>query len=276
MGRKLTKSGIDIIGDLPWGSHFCSFYQTKQDLLDMLIPFIRAGLESKEFCFWVVSDPFDEDVVKEVAGGAIPNFDCYLENGQIEIVPYTGWYCWNDDYIDDYIQVMKDAVSRGFNGLRATVSMTWLEEKGWENFMEHEQIFNKMTDQIKMIALCSYYLPRCSARDVFDIVNSHQFAVFKKEDKWKVIETFQHKKTEQAPPDSEDKFGAIGKLASGTAHEINNQMTVIQACLDLYARDNSFDLACLKIRQAVERTTKLNRRLMLYSRAEDAYDEQLV
>ena len=272
MGRKLTKSGIDIIGDIPWGSHFCSFYQTKQDLLDMLIPFIRAGLESNEFCFWVVSDPFDEDKAREVAGGAIPNFDCYLENGQIEIIPYTGWYCRTDDYI----QVMQDAISRGFDGLRATGSMTWLEENGWEIFMEYERVLNKMTDQVKMIALCSYYLPRCSARDVIDIVNSHQFAVFKKEGKWKVIETSQHKKTEQAPPDSEEKFSAIGKLASGTAHEINNQMTVIQACLDLYARDNSFGLAYLKIRQAVERTTKLNRRLMLYSRAEDAYDEQLV
>ena len=50
------------------------------------------------------------------------------------------------------------------------------------------------------------------------------------------------------------------------AHEINNQLTVIQACLDLYARDESFSYARSKIGRAVEKTSKLNRQLMLYSR----------
>ena len=34
MRESLRKSGIDIIGDMPWGTHFCQFYQTKEDLLE--------------------------------------------------------------------------------------------------------------------------------------------------------------------------------------------------------------------------------------------------
>jgi hypothetical protein len=32
-------SGIDIIENVPWGTHLCQFYQTKEDLMDMLIPY---------------------------------------------------------------------------------------------------------------------------------------------------------------------------------------------------------------------------------------------
>src|SRR5260221_8535986 len=56
MAAEFRKTGISVVGDVPWGSHFCHFYETKQDLLDTLIPYFKAGLESREFCVWVVSD----------------------------------------------------------------------------------------------------------------------------------------------------------------------------------------------------------------------------
>jgi hypothetical protein len=42
-------SGIDIIGDIPWGTHFCQFYQTREDLIDILVPHFKAGLENNDF-----------------------------------------------------------------------------------------------------------------------------------------------------------------------------------------------------------------------------------
>ena len=93
MGRNLRVSGIDIIGDIPWGTHLCSFYQTKRDLLNIVMPYLKAGLESNEFCNWVVSDPLNEQEAMEAARSTIPNFGYYLANGQIEIVPYTNCIC---------------------------------------------------------------------------------------------------------------------------------------------------------------------------------------
>ena len=59
MNEKMRKSGINIIGDLPWGAHFCQFYQTKEDLTDILVPFFKAGLENNEFCMWVTSQALE-------------------------------------------------------------------------------------------------------------------------------------------------------------------------------------------------------------------------
>jgi hypothetical protein len=50
-------TGITVIGDVPWGTHFCQFYQDKQDLIDILVPYFKAGLENNEFCIWITSEP---------------------------------------------------------------------------------------------------------------------------------------------------------------------------------------------------------------------------
>ena len=53
----MRHTGIHIIGDVPWGTHFCQFYQDKQDLIDILVPYFKAGLENNEFCMWITSEP---------------------------------------------------------------------------------------------------------------------------------------------------------------------------------------------------------------------------
>ena len=47
---QLRKTGIGVVGDVPWGTHFFMFYETKEDLLDTLVPYFKAGLENNEFC----------------------------------------------------------------------------------------------------------------------------------------------------------------------------------------------------------------------------------
>jgi len=37
-------SGINIIGYIPQGTHFCQFYETPEDLTDLLVPYFKAGL----------------------------------------------------------------------------------------------------------------------------------------------------------------------------------------------------------------------------------------
>ena len=51
MNKNIRNSGIDIIGDMPWGTHFCQFYQTTEDLIDILVPYFKAGLENNEFWY---------------------------------------------------------------------------------------------------------------------------------------------------------------------------------------------------------------------------------
>ena len=92
MNSQLRKSGIELIGDVPWGTHFCQFYQTKENLIDILVPYFKAGLENNEFCMWVTSQPLTVKEAEESLKNAVPYADTYLKTGQIEIVSYTDWY----------------------------------------------------------------------------------------------------------------------------------------------------------------------------------------
>jgi MEDS: MEthanogen/methylotroph, DcmR Sensory domain len=57
MTTEMRKTGVDVVGDMPWGTHFCLFYETTADLLETLVAYCKAGLQSREFCLWVVAAP---------------------------------------------------------------------------------------------------------------------------------------------------------------------------------------------------------------------------
>ena len=39
-----------MVGDVPWGTHFFLFYETKEDLLDALVPYFKGGWEGRILC----------------------------------------------------------------------------------------------------------------------------------------------------------------------------------------------------------------------------------
>lgn len=92
MDTKLGPSGIEGFGDVDWGTHFCLFYETKEDLLDILIPYLKAGLENNEFFLCVTSPPLSTDEAPQAMREALPDFEQYVAEGQIEIVPYQEWF----------------------------------------------------------------------------------------------------------------------------------------------------------------------------------------
>src|ERR1700747_3763221 len=84
--NQLRSTGIGVVGDVPWGTHFFLFHETKEDLIDANVPYFRAGLENGELCMWVIADPLTEEEVRYCLRHAIPRFDDYLDKRSIEIV----------------------------------------------------------------------------------------------------------------------------------------------------------------------------------------------
>src|SRR5438309_3836740 len=89
---QLRKTGIGMVGDVPWGTHFFMFYETKEDLLDTLVPYFKAGLETGELCLWAVSDPLTVEDARDALRKAIPEFDRHLVDHSIEIVRGRQFY----------------------------------------------------------------------------------------------------------------------------------------------------------------------------------------
>jgi hypothetical protein len=71
----LRTTGIHVAGPRPWGTHFCHFSETTNDLFDTLVPYFRAGLESREYCVWVIADPLTEADARRALGHTATSSD---------------------------------------------------------------------------------------------------------------------------------------------------------------------------------------------------------
>jgi PAS domain S-box-containing protein len=202
MENELRQSGIDVIGAVPWGTHFCQFYRTKQDLIDILVPYFKAGLDNNEFCMWITSEPLGITEVKEAMKSAVKDFDEYLHRGQIEIIPYNEWYLMDGTFNDDrvlagWVNKLEQALAKGYAGMRLTGNTLWLERNHWRAFTEYEAKVNDVIRKYKMLAICTYCLDKCDGIAVIDVVKNHQFALVKQEEKWDIIESSIYKQAKE-------------------------------------------------------------------------------
>src|SRR5712671_5189123 len=139
MANEMRKTGVEVVGDMPWGTHFCLFYETKADLVETLASYCRAGLQSGEFCLWVVAPPVTEEDARQALQRAIPDFDRYLTDASIEIVAARDWYLQDGNFdiervIRGWNEKLAYASARGYSGVRVTGDTAWLERHDWKDF----------------------------------------------------------------------------------------------------------------------------------------------
>lgn len=198
---RLRRSGIELLGDVPWGTHLCHFYKTGQDMTDVLVPYFKAGLDDNEFCMWVTSDPLTVADARQAMRGAVPGFDAVMADGRMEIIPYTDWYM-KDGYFDlervfnGWIGKLAGARGRGLDGLRATGNTAWLEDADWNSFKDYEEALDAAIGDYELMTVCTYSLDKCGASEVIDVVNNHRYALIKREGDWELIESSERRKAE--------------------------------------------------------------------------------
>ncbi len=226
MFTNLRKVGISFINDIPWGTHICSFYETKKDLIDLSSTYFKAGLENNEFCMWIISEPVSTIEAFEALKTTIPNFETYLP--QIEIITHSEWYlkygnfqC--DKVLEGWITKVNHALSQGYEGLRICGCTTWLNKRYWKSFVDYEAAVERKITQLKMIALCPYQLDKCGMHEILDVVTNHQFSFI----------CSKYGSEHNNSMAKIDRLNLMGQMAAGIAHEIRNPMTSVKGFIQL-------------------------------------------
>ncbi len=193
MDKQNKISEIEILGDLQWGTHICQFYQTEEELLELLIPYFKKGLRNFEFCIWIIPESFKVEEAKKSLKEAIPDFGNYLEKGQIEFIPSAD-YCLIDGIFAPekafryWNEKLLQALAAGYEGLRVAEYIGCrFREKSWNDLIDYEQKIDEFTSKHKMIFLCPYQLDTCSTTDIIEIIKNHQTVLAKKQEKWDEI-----------------------------------------------------------------------------------------
>jgi C4-dicarboxylate-specific signal transduction histidine kinase len=187
-----------VVGDIPWGTHFFLFYETKEDLLDALVPYFKAGLEAGEFCVWAAYKPLTAEEVKRAMRRAVPGFDRYLKNHSIEILRGLEFYLTREEFdlkrvIGKWEEKLAYALAHGYAGLRFGATVAWVEKRMWRAFSEYEEELNDFIASRRVLALCTYPLARSTATEILDVARTHQFAIARRNKDWEIVETAQLK-----------------------------------------------------------------------------------
>jgi DNA-binding CsgD family transcriptional regulator len=198
----LRKTGIRVIGQMPWGTHICVFYDTKEDLLETCAAYFEAGLQSNEFCVWAVSHPATEQNAKAWLSRRIPGFDRYLANGQIEILRGPEWYLKGEEFDLQRITggwklKLIAALDKGYAGMRVSGNAFWIEGNYWKEFCEYERELDTALAGQKMTVLCTYSLRAYKAVDLMDVAKAHQLSIARRKGEWEFLETPDLKQAKQ-------------------------------------------------------------------------------
>ncbi len=211
MENGLRRSGIEAVGATPWDTHFCMFYHTKEELLSIVVPYIKAGLEDNEACIWVLSSvPSMQEAIDELSKH-FTDLPERMRNGQLEILRASEWYTPDGKFdaeavLAGWYEKALAAKAKGFAGVRATGDTSWLHDEQWGRFVDYEAQIGPAIESQNMLVLCTYSLDLWEAYQVVDVVSNHEFSLIRVGDKWRQIENSERRKATEDLLASEERY----------------------------------------------------------------------
>jgi DNA-binding CsgD family transcriptional regulator len=194
--QNLRDTGLKAVGKVPWGSHFCIFYETKQDLLDILVPYFKTGVENNELCV-CYGGAYEFNTIAEAKrrlSKKLPEIDELVRCGKAEILERADWFETNGNIniprtLDRFQKKLDYALRCGFSGLRFHGSPAWLKGGvGEGRFRDYEQKLDLLLANQPAICACTFPLFLTGAEQVLDAARTHQFALTVRREKWKKVE----------------------------------------------------------------------------------------
>jgi PAS domain S-box-containing protein len=277
------KFGLDLVGDVPWGTHLCQLYQNKHDILDVLCPYFTAGLRDNESCLWLVSSPFTVKAAARHLKKILPDFTRYFKQGQLTVCSSTEWYCSEDKIgkeaiMQKWVEQEEKVLSEGFDGLRILCNLPseirFLPSR-WAQMVDYENYVTSVFNQHKILAICAYPLKNCTGANVLDIAHSHVGTLTKRGKEWVLVEDAGKRK------ENEFKYQSIVQTSLDAFWIVDlngNFLEVNSTFCDLTGYSRS-DLLCMNIHdlEGVGATRGVMQRIdKVVSRGHDRYETRLL
>lgn len=167
------------------GDHLCGFYQNRQQLWRLIVPFIQRGLENGEKCLYVA----EESSLQEIQGALQPVQRTEELSGQAEgclaqgrlLLLTADETCLQsgvfspEALIGTLLRILQEAIAEGYRGLRMAIEMSWALR--WASSLawlaEYESKLNCYFSQHPVTTLCLYN-QRCFPEEVLlDVLRTH-------------------------------------------------------------------------------------------------------
>ncbi len=262
----LRKFGIEQVGVVPWGTHLCQLYETKKELLEILVPYFEAGLHGNEYCLWVTSSIQEVTEANNVLKQALSRFNYYIKKGKLSIINFNDLFqspFQTQTIISEIIAQEKAALARGFNGLRFAATSLVLPPEMQAGLIEFENVLNKTLPSRHILGLCAYSIPGWSSAHVVTMQCNHLGTLVKTTNGWALMEDAVQRRETQAQyrniirasidafciVDANGRFLEVnGALCNLTGYSHDELLTMNLTNLEFVSNSNSLQEQLEKLR----------------------------
>ena len=180
--------GTQILDIVPWGTHIALLYKKKSDLVELLVPYMAAGLEENELCVWVTSEMSRGEAMEAMAKN-IPHLQGYIDSGQMQFFSHEEWFLHDGRFdvqyvLDAAMEKYSEAMRRECEGLRITGNLLWLDQSNWDSFMEFEDRLNNAVQDYKLLVVCVYNENGCIMDNIDEVIDTHEYVLAKTDGSW--------------------------------------------------------------------------------------------
>lgn len=164
--------------------HLCLIYESREEQLAAVMPFMRIGLERGERCVYIADDNTVATVIEAMRAEGI-DVDVALDSGALSVITKHETYLkegrfdpeWMINFLKESAAVAK---ADGYSALRATGEMTWMlgGEPGVERLMEYEAKLNYFLPEYDCLAICQYNRERFSPKTIIDVIHTHPLVIY--------------------------------------------------------------------------------------------------
>jgi hypothetical protein len=159
--------------------HICAFFNTPEEEYDVLMPFIKEGLERGEKAFHVIAPKMSGYHLKRLDEAGIDS-GAARQSGQLEFCDWDEAYFPDGRFDQDRMlgmwqESLAAAQANGFPRTRLVAHMEWSREDrdGVNDLLEYEARYNLQPRQERDVVVCTYDLNRYSGALIMDIMRTH-------------------------------------------------------------------------------------------------------
>lgn len=186
----LTEGGIPGIRAIPYGIHLCHFYASRQEVIDILVPYFRFGLRNRERCIWITGAPLAAKEASAELAKHIRDFDKLCDADRLRVVDREEWFGAQrkadaQDF-SGWLRVEESALAQGYAGLRIAGHLSCADS--WTACMGCEAAASAALRGRRIVALCGFDGARCGPGQVHDVIRCHHETLHRSHGAWHILE----------------------------------------------------------------------------------------
>ncbi|WP_433624271.1 MEDS domain-containing protein [Halomicrococcus sp. NG-SE-24] len=163
--------------------HLALVYETREEQLEAVVPFVEQGLERDERCMYIADENSEAEIIAAMRRSDV-DVDAALESGALTLHSKQDTYCRDGGFDpDEMIAFLSESIEEAieeYEALRIAGEMTWIfgDDPEIEDLIEYEGKLNRLIPDEDCIALCQYNRERFPPEILRDIVRTHPHLVY--------------------------------------------------------------------------------------------------